>query len=102
MSATMARQGGRVQLEQSDMRLALIMAKKTNGGFSCASRDETRFLIKTPGAEVRDKTKWGVEFPGQNQLNVAIERHTAVLHRNHMAGCLPWQNATAKTPETRW
>jgi hypothetical protein len=27
MSATMARQGGRVQLEQSDMRLALNMAK---------------------------------------------------------------------------
>jgi hypothetical protein len=27
MSATMARQGGRVQLEQSDMRMALNMAK---------------------------------------------------------------------------
>ena len=27
MSATMARQGGRVQLEQSDMRLNLNMAK---------------------------------------------------------------------------
>jgi hypothetical protein len=34
MSATMARQGGRVQLEQSDMRLALIMAKMAKEGFS--------------------------------------------------------------------
>jgi hypothetical protein len=33
MSATMARQGGRVQLEQSDMRLALNMAKMAKEGF---------------------------------------------------------------------
>jgi len=33
MSATMARQGGRVQLEQSDMRLAWNMAKTAKGGF---------------------------------------------------------------------
>ena len=31
MSATMARQGGRVQLEQSNMRLALNMAKMAKG-----------------------------------------------------------------------
>ena len=34
MSATRARQGGRVQLERSDMRLALNMAKLAKGGFS--------------------------------------------------------------------
>ena len=34
MAATMARQGGRVQPEQSDMRLALNMAKIAKGGFS--------------------------------------------------------------------
>ena len=33
MSATMARGGGRVQLEQSDMRLALNMAKWLKMGF---------------------------------------------------------------------
>jgi len=33
MSATMARQGGRVQLEQSDMRLPLNMAKMAKEGF---------------------------------------------------------------------
>jgi len=34
MSGTMARQGGRVQLEQSDMRFALKLAKMAKGGFS--------------------------------------------------------------------
>jgi len=41
MSATMARQGGRVQLEQSDMPLALDMAKMAKGGFSRAAIEET-------------------------------------------------------------
>jgi len=35
MSATMVRQGGCAQLEQSDMRLAFNMAKMAKGGF-CA------------------------------------------------------------------
>ena len=33
MSATMARQGGWVQLEQSDMRLAMNMANMAEEGF---------------------------------------------------------------------
>jgi len=50
MSATMARQGGRVQLEQSDMCLALNMAKLAKGGFSLAAIEETQQLIKTARA----------------------------------------------------
>jgi len=50
MSATMARQGGRVQLEQSDMHLALNMAKMARGGFSWAAVEETQLLIKRPPA----------------------------------------------------
>jgi len=46
MSATMARQGGRVQQEQSDMRLALNMAKMAKEGFSRAAIEGTKFLIK--------------------------------------------------------
>jgi len=53
MSATMATQGGRVQLEQSDMRLALNMAKMAKEGFSRAAIEETQFLIKKPWAEVQ-------------------------------------------------
>jgi hypothetical protein len=48
MSATMARQGGDVQLEQSDMRLALNMAKMAKGGFSRAAVEEMQYLIKKP------------------------------------------------------
>jgi hypothetical protein len=62
MSATMARQGGRVQLEQSDMCLALNMAKMAKEGFSRAAREETKYLIKKPRAEVGDEQKRGVEF----------------------------------------
>jgi len=55
MSATMARQGGLVQLEQSDMRLALNMAKMAKGGFSQAAVKEMQQLIKKPRAEVREE-----------------------------------------------
>ena len=41
MSATMARQRGRVQLEQSGMCLAWNMAKMAKGGFSRAAVEET-------------------------------------------------------------
>jgi len=52
MSATMARQGGRVQLEQFDMRLALNMARMAKGRFSRAAVEETQYLIKKPRAQV--------------------------------------------------
>jgi hypothetical protein len=88
MSATMARQGGRVQLEQSDMRLALIMAKMAKEGFSRATKEETKFLIKKPRAEVQEEKKRGVEFPGHKEVKAAIQRHPAMLHHNQTSGCL--------------
>jgi len=54
MSATMARQGGRVQLEQSDMRLALNMAKMAKEGFARAAIEETKYLIKKPPTGVEE------------------------------------------------
>jgi hypothetical protein len=42
MAATMVRQGGRVQLEQSDMHLALNLTKTANGWFSRAAMEETQ------------------------------------------------------------
>jgi hypothetical protein len=48
----MTRQGGQVQLEQSDMRLALNMAKMANAGFSRTSLQETQQQITQPRAEV--------------------------------------------------
>jgi len=102
MSATMARQGGRVQLEQSDMRLALNMAKMAKGGCSRAAVEETQYLIKKPHAEVREEKKRGVDFPGHNKVKAAIARHPAMLHPNQTPGCLPCQNGTAKIPQTCW
>jgi hypothetical protein len=51
MSATMARQGGCIQLEQSNMHLALNMAKMAKGGFSRPTVEETQCLIKKPPAD---------------------------------------------------
>jgi hypothetical protein len=79
MSATMARQGGRVQLEQSDMGLALNMAKMASEGFLCAAIEETKYLIKKPRADVREEKMQIVEFPGHKQVKAAIQRHPAML-----------------------
>jgi len=64
MSATIARQGGRVQLEQSDVCLALYIARMAEWAFSQAAIEETQYLMKDPSAAVWDDKKQGVEFPG--------------------------------------
>jgi len=102
MSATMARQGGRVQLEQSDMRLVLNMAKMAKEGFSRGAIAETQYLMKKSYPEFREEKKWGVEFPGHKKVKAAIQRHPAMLCQNQMSGCLPCQNGTAKNLQTRW
>jgi len=101
MSATMARQGGGVQLEQSDMRLALNMAKMAKGGYSRAAIEEALRLIKQPRAEVREEKKWGDEFRGHNRVKAAIERDPAMVRENQTDSCLPCPNGTAKIPGTR-
>jgi len=102
MSATMARQGGQEQLEQSHMRLALNMAKIANQGFSCTVIEEKINFIKKPRAEVPEQKKRGVEFPGHNKVKAAIQRHPVMLRQNQSSGCPPCQNGTAKNPQTRW
>jgi len=101
MSATMGRQGGRVQLEQSDMRLALNMAKMAKEGLLRAAIEEMKYLIKKPRVEVREEKKRGVEFSGNDKVKAAIQRHPAMLRQNQMSSCLPCQNGTAKNPQTR-
>jgi len=54
MSATMARQGGQVRLEQSAMCHALNMARMAQEGFSHATIEEMQYLTKKPLAEVRE------------------------------------------------
>jgi len=102
MSATMARQGGRVQLEQSDMRLALNIAKMAKGGFALAAIEETQFRIKKPRAEVREEKKRGVEFPGHKNVKGGMERQLAMRLEYQTDCCSPCQDGTAQNPETRW
>jgi hypothetical protein len=70
MSATMAKQGGRVQLEQSNMRLALNMANTAKGGFPRAAIEETQYLLKKPHAEIQEEKERGVQCPGHQKVRL--------------------------------
>jgi len=63
MSTTMARQGGRVQLVPSDMRLVLNMAKMAKEGISRSAIEETKYVIKKTRTKVREEKKRGVVIP---------------------------------------
>jgi len=102
MPATMARQGGRVQLEQSEMRLAFNMAKMAKKGWLCAAIEETLFLIKKPRVEVQEVKKRVVEFPRHKNVKAAMERHAAKLRENQTDGCLPCHNGTVQNLQTCW
>jgi len=81
MSATIARQGGRVQLDLSDMLLALNMATMAKGGISRAAIEEKQRLIRKPCAEVREEEKQGVEFPGHQKVKAGMQRHLAMIYK---------------------
>jgi hypothetical protein len=98
----MARQGGQVQLERSDMRLALNMAELAKECFSCAAIEEMKYILKKSCAEVREGNEQGVKFPGHKQVKAAIQRHPAMLRQNHTSGCLPCLYGTSKRLQTRW
>jgi len=100
MAATMAMQGDRVQLGQSDTCPASTMAKNAKGGFFCAEMKETQCPIKKPHAELRETKMWGVQFPGHENKRAAIERDQAILHQNHTAKWIPSPNGTAKNRQT--
>jgi len=90
MSANMARRGGRVKLEQSDMHLALNVAKMANEGFLHTSFEETLQLIKKQHPEVREEKMCGVVYSGHNRVKAAIESHPAMVRENQTDGCLPF------------
>jgi len=102
MSATMARQGGRVQLEECDMCMALNKAKMARGGFLRAAMEDTQFLIKIPWVEVLLEKKRVVEIGGPKNGKAAMEIHPAMLRENQADGWLPCQDGTAQNPQTRW
>jgi len=95
MSATMARQGGQVHLEQSNLRLASNMAKLAKERFLPAAREETQYKIMNPRAKFREGKKRGVQFPWHGMVKAATERYLLMVRENHTDGCLPCQNGTA-------
>jgi len=102
MAATMAKQGGWVQLEQSDMRLALNVAIMAKEGFLRAAMEDTLQQIKKPCAEVWEEKKWIIVFPGHKMVNGVLETHPAMIGENQTDGCLPCQNWHVKSAETCW
>jgi len=89
MTATMARQGGRLQLEQSDMCLVMNMAEMAEQGLSHAGIDGPQQLITKPCAEVQEEKQCGIVFPGHNKVKAGIEKHLAMVRENQTDGCLP-------------
>ena len=73
MSATMGREGGRVQLEHSDMRRVVNMARMPKDGVSLAPIEETNHHIKKHHTDVRQQKRRGVEFPNDEQVKAAIQ-----------------------------
>jgi len=102
MSATIARQGCRVQLKQSDMCPVLNMAKMTNGGILRAAVEEMQYVIKKPHAEVRTKNTRGIEFTGHIRLKAAIVRQPAMVCQIQTDGFFPCQHGGAKNPLIHW
>jgi len=98
----MARQGGQVQLVQSDMSLALNMVKMANRGFSCATMDETQCLIRKRRAQVREEKMKGVQFAWHKNVKTAMGTHTAMIRDNQTDGFLTCQDGTAQNPQSCW
>jgi cell division GTPase FtsZ len=88
MSATMARQGGQVQLQQSDMSLVMKMAKMATAGFSSTAIEETHHLVKCPRAEVQHEIKQAVEISGHQIVIAVIVRHPGMVWETQTNGCL--------------
>jgi len=86
-------------VEKSDKRLLLNIAKMEQEWFLCTPIEETKYFIKKCHAEVREEKMPGVEFLRHNTLWATMERHPAMLCEIHTVGCLPSQNCTPKNPQ---
>lgn len=64
ISATMARQEGWLQIQQSNMRLALNMTEMANRMFSHTSIHVTHQIIKKLRTQVQEGTQRAIECPG--------------------------------------
>jgi len=95
ISAIVARQGCPVKLEQSDMRLALNIAKLAKAGFLPTAIEETQYLHKKPRAKVHKEKKRQVGFTGHKAVMAVIQTHPAMHRHNETNGFHPCKNGTA-------
>jgi len=102
MPATIARQWGWELLEQTNMCLALNMAKIAKVEFSYATIDWTQYLITPPCPKAFDVKLEGVRFPRHDNVKPAIVRHLAMLRQNDTDGCIPMQCGTAHNLQELW
>jgi len=100
LSASMAMQGCRVQLEHSDIRQALIMANRAKAGNSRAAIDKTQLPIEKHWAKVQEEKMRGVEYPGHRKVKPVMDRHPAILCETDKNRCHPHQNGVALNPQT--
>jgi hypothetical protein len=102
MSAMGAWQGGRVQLEQSNMCIAFSMAIIATRRFTWAAIVETQYKIIQPWAEIQVESNWGWQCDGQNNMKETIVRHPAIHQESQMAGGNPMHNTSALIPQSHW
>jgi hypothetical protein len=65
-------------------------------GLLRAPIEDKKQILKKLGTEVREEKKQGVEFPGNNKVNTAIETQQEMVYKIQTPGCLPCQNGTVK------
>jgi len=102
MSAAIARHGDWVQLEQSNMHLALKIPKMATGGFSCTTMEETQYSLPKPHTEVWEVTKLGVNICVCRNINATMRKHLTTVWELQMDRCLLQPNGTANHPQTPW
>jgi len=98
MSAIMAKQGGWVQLELSNMHLAYKKAEIAKEGFSCATMEEMQYQIKQLCSKLQEQEKRSIEFSGHQMVNGTMERLLAMVRENQTNSCIPCQYGTAQRP----
>lgn len=102
IAAAMCKQAGRVQLEQSDLRLAINTIDKAINGLTWTNCQETVNIIRKPRAELREEKRKGITFEGHKSVKAVLGTHPAMVYENQGRGCLVCQDGIAHNPDTRW
>ena len=101
-TADLARQAGRVTIEQTDMRLVRNHQRKNIEGLTPENLNEIVKIIRKPRAETRAEKALGLRFEGERSVKYSQDPHPANVVANEPPGCLICQDGIARNPETCW